>query len=311
MMGDFIPEAVLTVAHGSLWISAAEFARKRGLPLHLIVHDDWPKVTPAPGVLRGRLDQHFGRRFRQAASRLCISPFMREVYLERYGVEGNVLYPCRASDAVSFDQPPVRKAGEMPLTVAYAGSISSGGYAGLLQLVAKALQRLKGTLLIFGPHTADSLAAWRLNGPNITVAGMVPSNTLIDRLRTDADILLVPMAFEHGVGDENMQLSFPSKLTDYSVTGLPLLILGPQSCPAARWAQANGPLAEVVTEPDEDLIHAALHRLTDRDYRLQLGRRCTWAGNSTFAHAAIQALFFDYLAYRSVRTNALAVGSAA
>jgi glycosyltransferase involved in cell wall biosynthesis len=309
LIGDFIPEAVLTVAHGTLWISAAEFAGKRRLPLHLLVHDDWPTVTPVPGALRSTLNQHFGRRFRQAASRLCVSPFMRDVYRERYGVEGNVLYPCRASDAVSFDQPPMRRAGVTQITVAYAGTINSGGYAELLRLVASALQKLNGTLLIFGPHTANSLTAWRLNKPNIKFAGMVPSNTLIDRLRTDADILLVPMAFD-GAGDGNMQLSFPSKLTDYSATGLPLFILGPQSCSAARWAQANGPVAEIVTEPNEDIILAALRRLSDGDYRLQLGCRCMRAGKSVFDHAAIQALFFDCLAHRCVRTNAPTVGTA-
>src|SRR5215216_8087296 len=38
-------ESVLTVAHGFGWLAAANIANKRGVPLHLIVHDDWPRVA--------------------------------------------------------------------------------------------------------------------------------------------------------------------------------------------------------------------------------------------------------------------------
>src|ERR1041385_4358441 len=37
----FKPEAVLTVAHGFSWLTAAALARSFQLPLHLIIHDDW------------------------------------------------------------------------------------------------------------------------------------------------------------------------------------------------------------------------------------------------------------------------------
>ena len=38
-------ESVLTVAHGFGWLAAAQIARERKAPLHLIIHDDWPRVA--------------------------------------------------------------------------------------------------------------------------------------------------------------------------------------------------------------------------------------------------------------------------
>ncbi len=63
LLGGFKPEAVLTVAHGHLWVTAAEFARHNRLPLHLIVHDDWPRVARLMGwrhVCRCRSPRRFG-----------------------------------------------------------------------------------------------------------------------------------------------------------------------------------------------------------------------------------------------------------
>src|SRR5205814_714254 len=73
LYGDFTPQALLTVAHGYSWIAAAQFARQSRLPLHLIVHDDWPRQVNLIEPVQSWLNAQFGRIYRQAASRLCVS----------------------------------------------------------------------------------------------------------------------------------------------------------------------------------------------------------------------------------------------
>src|SRR5205807_6729158 len=65
---------------------------QRELPLHLICHDDLPRTVLIPERFRPWLERAFGRVYRQAVSRLCVSPFMCEAYRERYGAEGTLLY---------------------------------------------------------------------------------------------------------------------------------------------------------------------------------------------------------------------------
>ena len=45
----FDPDARLTIAHGYTWITAASFAKSKGLPLHLVVHDNVPDTVHLPG----------------------------------------------------------------------------------------------------------------------------------------------------------------------------------------------------------------------------------------------------------------------
>ena len=67
LLEGFEPEAAVTVAHGFSWVTAARFAADRGIPLHLICHDDWPSVVPSS--LKNRADRELGDAYRQAASR--------------------------------------------------------------------------------------------------------------------------------------------------------------------------------------------------------------------------------------------------
>lgn len=95
---------------------------------------------------------------------------------------------------------------------------------------------------------------------------------------------------------ENMQLSFPSKLTDYTAVGLPLLICGPKYCSAVRWAFENEPIAEVITSPEMFEFESSLSRLRDSTHRMALAWRALQLGEAQFAHCVGQQVFLRALA---------------
>src|SRR5215216_1700495 len=103
-------ESVLTVAHGFGWLAAAEIASRRNTPLHLMVHDDWPRVANVAPQFRQWLDERFANVYRQAQSRFCVSPAMSRFYEKRYGKPAQVIYPSRAAGGPDFDTPPARLA---------------------------------------------------------------------------------------------------------------------------------------------------------------------------------------------------------
>ena len=180
LLPNFAPQAVLTVAHGFAWRTAARFAARHQLPLHLICHDDLPRCAGLAAGPEGWLDQEFGRAYRQAASRLCVSPFMRDAYLERYGAEGEVLYPSRAADCPDYVAPPQHLLQPKPaLTGAYAGSINSEGYARSVRQLARALAAVGGRLLLFGPLRPDELKSRGLNLSNVEACGLVSFRELV------------------------------------------------------------------------------------------------------------------------------------
>jgi len=299
LVADFKPEAILTVAHGISWITAAAVARKSNTPLHLICHDEWADSFATTNALHGWKRRVFSGIYRAAASRLCVSPFMNEEYQRRYHVAGTVLYPSRAADATSFSAPPDRLAAPNGgFTIAYAGQINSQSGARVLKEVAEASDAVNGRLLVFGKLSSADAKSFDLNQRNIELCGLVKSSDLISRLREKADALLVPMSFA-AEDRVNAELSFPSKLTDYSTIGVPLLIRGPSYCSAVRWALDNPQVAEIVTSENAQEMNAAIRRLaTDAGHRITLGKHALAAGQTYFGHAPNAQIF-----YRSIRAR--------
>lgn len=280
-------KAVLTVAHGFGWLAAASIARKRKVPLHLMIHDDWPRVANVAPSFRKWLDAQFARVYRQAQSRLCVSPSMSNDYYQRYGKQADVIYPSRAADCSQFQDPPEHLSrNDKPFTIAFAGTINSNGYIHALLALQDALKRVGGRLLIFGPLTSDEA---RQVGLDAEVCGLLSWRDLMARLRDEADALFVPMSFDAS-DRANMEMAFPSKLADYTATGLPLLIYGPGYCSAVAWARENQGVAEVV-EVEAHLGEAIERLAKDPAHRVSLGKRALDVGCEYFTHQRVQQVF--------------------
>jgi len=91
-----------------------------------------------------------------------------------------------------------------------------------------------------------------------------------------------------------MEMAFPSKLADYTATGVPLLIYGPSYCSAVAWARDNAGVAEVV-ETEDDLSSAIKRLVTNPDHRIALGKRALNIGREYFSHARVQQRFHQFL----------------
>ena len=285
-------ESVLTVAHGFGWLAAADLALKRSVPLHLMVHDDWPRVANVKPAFRDWIEKKFARVYRQARSRICVSPAMCAAYQARYGVGGEVLYPMRAADCEEFAEPPDRLGwNDGVFTIAFAGSINSNGYIRALLSLQESLERIGGRLLIFGPLTSEAAREVGLDSPRTFVRGLVSASELMTQLRAEADALFVPMSFA-AEDRTNMELAFPSKLADCTAVGLPLVIYGPEYCSVVGWARENAGVGEVVATDQSEGLDAALQRLArDPGRRIELGKRAIEVGRRYFAHEAVQRVF--------------------
>ena len=297
LLNGFQPDGVLTVTHFCSWITAAEFALRRNLALHIVSHDECIECANVFEAVRGPMRRAFSRVYRQAANRFCVSPYMAEEFNQLYGIPGEVLYPSRAPEAKSFDAPPERvgqSLGSRGLVVAFGGSLTSTGVKRQLGWIASSLKARNGRLLLFGPFDPGHARASGLSSDNIVFRGMLNSEDFKRAIREEADVLLVPMDFE-ARGAANARMSFPSKLTDYTAVGLPLLITGPEYCSAVRWARENYPVAELVTTEDPGAYSAALDALLDPAHRVMLGEAALRKGDQFFSHVSAQCRFFDRL----------------
>lgn len=292
LLNGFACEGVLTVAHGFGWLAAAALAARRKAPLHLMVHDDWPRVVNVRPGVRNWIDARFADVYRAARSRLCVSSAMCAAYEARYGVPAEVIYPMRAVNCPKLDAPPPRLGrNEVPFTIAFAGSINSHGYIQALLALQQALEPAGGRLLIYGPMAADAARKVGLDRPHTIVGGLLSAAELMQRLREEADALFVPMSFDP-VDRTNMELAFPSKLADFTAIGLPLVIYGPPYCSAVRWARENYGVGEVVDRASVSQLSETISRLArEPPLRVASGKRALEVGREYFAYEKVRQVF--------------------
>lgn len=308
LLAGFKPEAIVSVAHGYGWLTAASLARALDVPFHIIVHDDWPRLSGIAPVLVDWLDRQFSASYRQARVRFCVSPSMAENYELRYGVFGSVLYPSRSSTCPVFEAPAPRLGQPQPEFVVGYGGNSNPDVIGCLRDLLTGLSFARIPVSIFGPFDEQRQRELRLASANATFHGLIPFQEMIHELRETADLLFLPMSFEEH-SRENMIVSFPSKLADYTAIGLPILIYGPPHCSAVRWAREHPGVAVIVDRQNpEDLAAAVMRLRNEPELRLNLAQRALEVGRMCFSHEKVQERFVKALrgeVPHSARTFAL------
>ena len=290
---------MLTVAHGYGWLTAAQYVKQHQLPLHLIIHDDRPR-SATNSLISKHLEVTFGtifgeRRLGSVSRHSCVKNIADDMRVTAWFFT----IPCvRLSQLFA---PPERLGGnDQPFTVAFGGTINSAGYVRALTALASLLEKVRGKLLIFGPLTRRVAHKIGLARPNIVLSGILSSHELMQKFRDEADVLFVPMSFD-SADRANMEISFPSKLTDYSAVGLPLLIYGPTYCSAVRWARENPRVAEVVDNENPTVLSEALRRLAASPaHRIALGTHALLVGRRYFTQEAAQAIFEQALVSRDI-----------
>lgn len=297
LLRGFQPQGVLTVAHGFSWLTAGSFARRHRVPLHLIVHDDWPRTTGVVRMLKPWMEKRFAEVYRAATSRLCVSPYMVAEYERRYGVRGSVLYPSRSADTPVFGPISAHQlTDKRPFTVAFAGSLNTPDYVRQLAILSHSVAEIGGRLLLFGPFDGAALLARGARMENVVLSGLVTSEALVRRLRSEADLLFLPMSFADGDAD-SFALNFPSKLTDYTAVGLPILVWGPKSSSGVNWARSEPGVAVIVTDRTGKELLAVLRRLSeDADWRFSLSKSAVEVGKRYFSPDQAQANFYAAVA---------------
>lgn len=286
----FRPNAVVTVTHGWEWIAAWRVARRLGLPLHLISHDDWEPTLPVPTIMRGWTRRCFARAYRDAASRLCVSPYMAAHYEKQFGAPGTLLYPSRAKDVLPPEGPPEPRASN-GFTVGYAGSVHAA-FAPVLRALATALDAIGGRLLIYSNLSASSAGALGLVSAHVKIERVMPPVELIRCLRSETDALFLVMS-EVGL---NSRICFPSKLVDYTATGLPIIVSAPKESAPAYWVREHPAAAVHVDAGDNEGLHSAVVALAeDPGRRRALGVQAQQIGNAQFSYVRARDTFFAAL----------------
>lgn len=287
-------EAIITVAHGLGWFVADEVATQLHKPLHLVVHDYPSPTFPKTPWKTKSIERAFLRTYARAASRLCVSPYMEEYYRERTRTRGQVLLPGRSELVSQEPYAPARTRNRSPFTIGLFGSLYSKSSIEVLEILARSIENTfgKGSQIhIYGIPPEVKLRSQINSKLPIKFRGFIPTADFVTLLRAELDALFLPVPLEES--NLNMSIHFPSKLTDYTATGLPIVVCGPRSSSAWKWA-SDFQDAFVVCESAERLPDA-IERLNDYGESVRLGRNSYNLGKQNFDHSLVGNHFWDII----------------
>ena len=219
---------------------------------------------------------------------------MAEEYQRRYGTSGSLMYPSRSHECPVFAARPSRQIADGEMVIGYGGN-AGAEMVECLRVLARAIRGTPARLVLFGGFNEDAQRLLLAESPAISFRGLVPYADMIRGLRDAADVLYVPMSFAAEQRD-NTSILFPSKLTDYTATGLPLLSHGPTDASVVRWARTEEGVADIVDQPGEAVLRAALERLRhDAGLRDRLAAGAVAAGQRCFDYVNAQTALHSAL----------------
>jgi glycosyltransferase involved in cell wall biosynthesis len=198
-----------------------------------------------------------------------VSESLREAYKRRYGVSGEVLHtPTLEGVGEAPAEIPIgRENGE--IKIIFSGTVyelNADMVSAVLKAAALAAEwRVKVHLYTW--QTRDQLSAMGVKGE--FVLHKTESVDALLNIQRQSDILLLGLGFNPQHKDL-VKTSFPSKLTDYLVSGRPILaVLPPESC-AADFLRKNQ-CAHVVESADPlEIAEGISHIVRNDAYRVQL-----------------------------------------
>jgi len=252
-IAQFRPEVIVTVWESAYLLAAADVGKKLGVPVVIVVHDDYEQMLPAHRKKHRWAAGRLRKIYHSVAARICIGPAMAEHLTQTYGrAEVDIIYPIPAEPASPVTQPR-RKLKDDPLRIGFFGEL--GGNYGPIHAVVDVLEAANAEFHYFS-HSWGPNRGPLASRPRVFDHGATDPVGLQNFFRANIDVMLIPQGFEPEVR-QLRRTCFPSKIPEACQIGLPLLIISPADGSATRWAhECLKPPAFLSTINRPDIVRA-------------------------------------------------------
>jgi glycosyltransferase involved in cell wall biosynthesis len=244
-------------------------------PVAIHIMDDWPGTINQPGLFynywQKRIDVEFRQLMQNSKVLMSISDAMSEEYKKRYGHD---FLPFHNPIDIGAWKPKTDKTYENGerFTILYAGRIGFGIGKSIAEVAAAVTEiALTDNKILFEIQTPDEEALNKLVTFNEYVKYSKPTaySELPNRFAS-ADILLLPQDFDEE-SIKYLKFSFPTKVSEYMISGSPILVYGHESTGITKYAIA-GKWAYIVTQNSKKQLIDAINELYNNpNLRKQLG----------------------------------------
>jgi glycosyltransferase involved in cell wall biosynthesis len=267
-MEEYNPDVLYTqLASLELIRFVQQLHNSTGKTVAIHIMDDWPLTINKPGIFynywQKRIDTEFRQLMQHSKILMSISDAMGDEYKERYGHD---FMPFHNPIDISTWKPAAVKdySNKETFTILYAGRIGYG-IANSIGEIAAAVNEIAGTNknILFEIQTPDKEALDKIVSYNGHVKYMQPiAYTALPAKFAGADVLLLPQDFD-AESVKYLRFSFPTKVSEYMISGTPILVYGDKSTGITKYA-ISGKWAYIVTENDKVKLVNAINELYNK-----------------------------------------------
>ena len=276
------PDAIVTVAYGRQAFLAQKIAQKTGIPLVTFFHDWWPdllySLTP---FTRRWLDKKIRALAQSSELLLSVCPELLEELAPHPNAK--VLLPIPASSISLPKNNAVRaRSNENGALLVYAGTLA-GDYGAMIRELAYELidnPNQKWQLKVYGRDDWSDTDRQRLAEAGI-FCGFLNQGASLQAAFAEADAFLVVMDFEPK-NRRRVRTSFPSKLLEYSLSGKPLVIWGPEECSAVRFIQEKNAGCGITESQPGEVCKSVERLFSDPDQCARFGQAAKQLAQTIF-----------------------------
>lgn len=291
LLGSFVPDAVFTVMDNFSWYRAAwDYAKKTGKPLITMTMDAPDRFEKNLGILESWKQEQIREIYQGAERNLCVSRQMTDFIAKKYQAKTETFYfgpPDGVMPRVAADSGRLR--GRGGLILGFAGGLAYG-YGEALLKVARKLEGSGHRIRIYSrDRPKGELAALT------DYAGSFPHEVLWKKFQEECDASLLVYAFGHA-DDDLYRTHFPTKLSEYTWQGMPMVMVGPSHATGIIWGLEHPEACVVVTQADLEPLLSRLKELSENaKVRIRMADAAAEAAQKEFDPIGIRLRFHQIL----------------
>ncbi|MDQ8004876.1 MAG: glycosyltransferase [Pedobacter sp.] len=291
LIKDYRPDIILSVSHHLLYINAFKVAEKRKVPFICIHHDYFYHSVGLLQFAKKHLTRDFQQLYTKSKN-LCVSEFLKEFYENKFGkTDAEILYPLQP---LTREPPQINFYDKQKLTFGYLGSINTPGLINDMIKFAHEIETSGHKLILLSNITLNVLRENGLKTNNIVIGGWVEAKDLVEYIQKNIDILLLIQDMSK-FSKQSVSTNFPSKLVDYTLTGLPIVIIGKEYSSGIKFAKANPEIFYTVEEIASQQIKKLTDCSVDFNVRRKFGEKAYKFGKENFANHIIKTKFYGFI----------------
>jgi len=250
------------------------------LKIPSVIHmmDDWPSTISNKGLFKKfwktKIDKELKMQLDRMDLYLSISHAMTSEYKSRYKKEFKAFHNPVELEAWHPFRKTEFKLSSDHVNILYSGRIGKGITESLVEVANEidAINLAGGKIKFYiQSYSSDFKVRNTLQKNDCIVINPTAAYTDLPRIFSQADILIIANDFDEQ-GINFLKYSMPTKVTEYMISGTPILVYAPYETAVSRFLDVNECACCVSEHSGEKLQTAIKYMIDDEEYRKKLSK---------------------------------------